>query len=65
MEQLLTKEECLEILDRYKNWNHGCKSVPYAFKGQRTAEDDIYDERRKLILAATTRLRQIAEGTTE
>lgn len=57
----LTKKECLDILELFKNWNHGQKSVTNAFNGRRTSEDDIYDERRKIILAAYKRLNELLE----
>ena len=62
MAEKMTKAECFEILDRYKNWNSDQKSISRAFGGLRTDVDDILDERRRLILAATKRLREIAEG---
>lgn len=55
----MTKEECLEILDRYRNWNAGQTSVRLAFHGERTKEDDVLDARRELLLAATKRLAEI------
>lgn len=48
----MTKEEATNILKIFNGWNTGQKSIPYAFEGTRTAEDDIYDERRKLIKKA-------------
>lgn len=48
----MTKEEALEIVKMYREWNVGQKSVGHAFGGRRTTEDDIYDERRKLIKKA-------------
>lgn len=57
----MTKEDCTEILDRYGNWNVGQTSVSFAMSGVRTAEDDVYDERRALLLAATKRLRELCE----
>ena len=58
MNEQLSKKECLEILDRFKNWNFGQKSFSLAFGGSRTTEDDIYDEQRKLILMAMKRLNE-------
>jgi len=52
----MTKDEAKEILNRFRNWNIGQKSFSASFGGERTIEDDIYDERRKLILAATKTL---------
>ena len=60
-DNLLTKDECLQILNLYKNWNAGQKSMSLAFGGMRTGEDDLYDERRALIKAATIRLKQLCE----
>lgn len=57
----LTKEDCVAILDRYRNWNEGQTSVSMALRGARTVEDDILDERRALVLAATKRLRELCE----
>ena len=48
----MRRKEALEILERYSNWNFGQKSISLAFNSVRTAEDDIYDQRRKLILKA-------------
>lgn len=44
--------DALAILDRFKRWNHGQKSVGHAFGGPRTDEDDLYDARRALIKKA-------------
>lgn len=60
MDAPLTKDECLQILDRFKNWNHGQKSWSLALRGVRTEEDDILDARRRLIKAATSRLADMA-----
>ena len=49
----MTRDEAEKVLDRYKNWNHGQKSIGLLFNGQRTAEDDILDARRAVILKAT------------
>lgn len=49
----MTRDEAIEILNRFKRWNHSQKSFSHAFGGPRTTEDDIYDERRNLILKAT------------
>ena len=57
----MTAQECREILDRFKRWNHGQTSISLALHGIRTEEDDIYDERRRLIRAATKRLADMAE----
>ena len=55
MEQM-TRKEAYQILDRFRTWNHGQKSVGHAFGGPRTSEDDILDARRKLIKTAYDRL---------
>ena len=60
-EEKLTKQECLDILDRYKGWNDGQKSVSLAFTGKRVMEDDILDARRELVLAATRRLAELVK----
>ena len=60
-----SKEECLEILDRFKGWNKGQRSYSLALFGVRTTEDDILDAQRALILAAAKRLTQIMEGEIE
>jgi hypothetical protein len=57
----MTKEECLAIMARFHRWNAGTRSESLAAGGPRQPEDDIYDERRNLLLAATRRLREIAE----
>ncbi len=54
----LTKQECLDILDRYKNWNFGQKSISLITGKIRTVEDDIYDSRRDLILKTINRLKE-------
>ena len=61
----MTKEECQEILHKYHRWNHGQTSVSLAEGGARQPEDDIYDERRNLILAATKRLTFLVDGDGE
>lgn len=48
----MTKEEAQEIISRYRAWNFGQQSTSLAFNGVRSVDDDIYDERRKLILCA-------------
>jgi hypothetical protein len=48
----MTKEEAKEILVQFCNWNIEQKSLKLSFEGRRTIEDDIYDERRKLIRKA-------------
>jgi len=53
--------QCMAILKEYRSWNHGQRSVSLSFNGIRTQEDDIYDIRRKLILIATNRLKQMGE----
>ena len=50
----MTKQEALKILELYRNWNTGQTSVSLAFESVRTPEDDILDERRKLITKALT-----------
>lgn len=59
MENQLTKDECLKILNESKNWNNGQTSVKFAIHGIRTKEDDIYDAKRNLILNATKRLSEL------
>jgi hypothetical protein len=56
----MTADECRAILDRFANWNHSQRGGSN-WSGVRDAEDDILDERRALILAATKRLRRLAE----
>lgn len=49
----MNKEEAREILDRYEGkWNFAQTSISKAFNGIRTQEDDILDERRRLIQKA-------------
>lgn len=50
----MTRDEALKIIELYRNWHVGQKSVSLATTGKRTPEDDVYDERRKLISVATT-----------
>jgi hypothetical protein len=57
----LTMQDCLDILDRFKDWNIEQKSLSLVFDGIRTTEDDIFDQQRKLILKATTRLVDLSE----
>ncbi len=52
----MNRKECIEILERFKNWNEGQVSVSLALHGTRTREDDIYDARRELVLKATKQL---------
>ena len=59
MKEKLTKQECLDLLDRYENWNHGQKSVGHAFGGDPTEEDKIYDQRRQLIKKVNERLLEL------
>ena len=59
MGEKMTKQECFEVLERYRHWNTGQKSTNHAFNGERTTEDDIFDARRELILAATKRLTEL------
>lgn len=47
------RKEALQILELYKGWNNGQKSVSHAFGGPKTMEDEVYDARRKLILKAS------------
>ena len=55
-ENKLTKVECLAILDKWQHWNTAQKSMSLSWGGSRTAEDDIFDARRELILKTTKRL---------
>lgn len=48
----LTKEESFKILELYKSWNVGQKSISKSFGGAHTEEDNIYDKRRELIKKA-------------
>ena len=48
----MNKEQAMEILRQFQNWNIGQKSIDSSFSGKRTAEDDIYDLRRELIREA-------------
>ena len=48
----MTKDEALNILRMYENWNTGQTSVPLAFNGTRTLEDDFLDNKRKLLIKA-------------
>jgi hypothetical protein len=59
----MNREEAIGILDRFKSWNVGQKSIDHAFGGARTEEDDIYDARRKLIKTAMQFLNDDAEGS--
>lgn len=61
----LTKEECFRILELYRGWNLGQKSISHAFGGPRTPEDDVLDSRRALIRAAQDRLAVLAESGKE
>ena len=58
----MTREECEAVLHKYHRWSHGQTSESLAAGGPRTKEDDIYDERRALILAATKRLTILVDG---
>jgi hypothetical protein len=46
------RDQALEIIKMFSTWNTGQKSISHAFGGQKTEEDAIYDERRKLIKKA-------------
>lgn len=59
-EEVLTKAECFRILELYQGWNMGQKSASFAMTGVRTEEDDMLDERRKLVRAAMKRLTALA-----
>jgi hypothetical protein len=54
----MTREEAISILTLYQNWNMGQKSTHLALGYTRTQEDDIYDERRELVLKATKVLKE-------
>ena len=51
----LSYAECMEILRLYRNWNT-CQ------EGMTPSEAEILDSRRKLLLAAQERLRQLVTG---
>ena len=51
--EYLTREEAIGILQLYRNWNEGQKSLSLASGGPRTREDDVYDARRALLIQAT------------
>ncbi len=48
----MTPEVALKILVLYRDWNEGQKSVSFAMGGPRTAEDELYDQRRLLLRQA-------------
>lgn len=48
----MTREEAIKIIELYKYWNIGQKSVGHAFGGTKNTEDEIYDARRNLIKKA-------------
>jgi hypothetical protein len=55
----MKREEAIELLKMYRNWNEGQLSVSLAFKGIRTAEDDVLDARRKMLIEASRVLAQL------
>jgi hypothetical protein len=54
----MTRQEAWEIIKHWEHWNQGQMSMQHATGGPRTEEDDIYDERRKLIKSAYAALNQ-------
>ncbi len=52
----MTTVEAIHILELYKDWDTGQRSISLATIRQREVEDDIYDARRVLILEATKKL---------
>ena len=61
----MTEQVAMAILNKYRHWNTGQTSVDFAFYGTRTAEDDILDARRELILKATKALADEKEKSDE
>jgi hypothetical protein len=59
----MTKEEALKILELYRHWNNGQTSLSLSMENKRTEEDDIYDERRRLIKTALRILQEPNETT--
>ena len=48
----MTKDEAWRIIEECRNWNSGQRSIPAAFNGVRTAEDDVLDARRTALKKA-------------
>jgi hypothetical protein len=48
----MTRAEAVEVLKLWNRWNEGQTSVSLAFRGERTMEDDLLDERRRTIICA-------------
>ena len=57
----MTRAEALQIVDRCEHWNTAQTSVSLAFRGKRTDEDDVLDERRKTLAEAWRVLRGASE----
>lgn len=58
----MSLEECQEILERYEDWNTSQESWSVSLGNRRTQEDDIFDARRSVVLAATNRIAEIIGG---
>lgn len=61
----MTKDEAWEIIRECRGWNHGQKSVSLAFRGIRTAEDDVLDARRDALKQAWRTLGEPTTGEQE
>jgi hypothetical protein len=48
----MTKDEAWKIVESLKGWNVGQKSMSLAFRGDRTAEDDVLDAKRAALAEA-------------
>ena len=58
----MERDEAMEIIKLYRNWNTGNTSVSLAFNGIRTSEDDVLDARRAALKKAHEVLSADAAG---
>lgn len=59
-EGTLTKDDCLRIIELYRDWNMGQKSANRSMGGGRTEEDDLLDARRSMLKAVYSKLERLA-----
>lgn len=59
-EEKLTKQECIDILALYRDWNTSQQGLASCCGGKRDSESDLLDARRELITSATNRLTELS-----
>lgn len=57
------KDDAFRVIELYRGWNVGQKSMSLALGGARELEDDIYDERRKLLAEALRVIQSVLTAT--